>query len=178
MSVFEYFYLSRSLLDFFILVQLYSNQGVSCRNIGQEQLRVKQSFSARMTIKNSLFGFNSNGLLNHGKEGKTRYYVIQCRFSKFLIQLCIKKRFFWGSVQKYYYYVQKYCLFWGSCRNITDLGPGGPWILVQGHFWGPWRNIDFSEKYSPLVTWYTLVRSCQWKTLRKMCFRFASFHQK
>ena len=37
---------------FFILVQLYSNQGVSCRNIGQEQLRIKQSFSARMTIKN------------------------------------------------------------------------------------------------------------------------------
>ena len=25
---------------FFFLVQLYSNQGVSCRNIGQEQLRV------------------------------------------------------------------------------------------------------------------------------------------
>ena len=79
---------------FFILVQLYSNQGVSCRNIGQEQLRVKQSFSAQMTIKNSLFGFNSNGLLNHGKEGKTRYYVIQCRFSEFLIQLCIKNLFF------------------------------------------------------------------------------------
>ena len=105
-------------------MQLYSNQGVSCRNIGQEQLRVKQSFSARMTIKNSLFGFNSNGLLNHGKEGKTRYYVIQCRFSEFLIQLCIKKTLFWGSVQKYYYYVQKYCLFWGPCRNITIQEPG------------------------------------------------------
>jgi len=39
----EYFSLSRdslSLLDFLFLVQLYSNQGVSCRNIGQEQLRV------------------------------------------------------------------------------------------------------------------------------------------
>ena len=35
----EYFYLSRSkllLLDFFSLVQLHSNQGVLCRNIGQE----------------------------------------------------------------------------------------------------------------------------------------------
>ena len=115
---------------FFILVQLYSNQGVSCRNIGQEQLRVKQSFSARMTIKNSLFGFNSNGLLNHGKEGKTRYYVIQCRFREFLIQLCIKNAFICGSVQKYYHCVQKYCLFWGMCRYI--------------HFW---RNIDlFANK--------------------------------
>ena len=27
-------------------------------------------------------------------------------------------------------------------------------------------------------SWYTLFRSYQWKTLRKMCFRFASFHQK
>ena len=36
--------------DFFILVQLYSNQGVSCRNIGQEQLRVTQSCGARQTI--------------------------------------------------------------------------------------------------------------------------------
>ena len=35
-----------------------------------------------------------------------------------------KKRFFWGSVQKYYYYVQKYCLFWGPCRNITIQEPG------------------------------------------------------
>ena len=42
----EYYYLSRYvlyLLDFFLLLQLYSNQGVSCRNIGQEQLCVKQS---------------------------------------------------------------------------------------------------------------------------------------
>ena len=52
-----------SLLDFLFLVQLYLNQGVLCRNIGQEQLRVKQSFSARKTTKNSLFRFNSNGLL-------------------------------------------------------------------------------------------------------------------
>ena len=36
---------------FFILVQLYSNQGVSCRNIGQEQLRVTHSCGARQTIR-------------------------------------------------------------------------------------------------------------------------------
>ena len=71
----EYFSLSMdslSLLDFLFLVQLYSNQGVSCRNIGQEQLRVTQSCGARQTMKNTLFGFNLNGPLNHGKEGKTR----------------------------------------------------------------------------------------------------------
>merc|ERR1719458_1124505 len=53
----EYFSLSRdslSLLDFLFLVQLYSNQGVSCRNIGQEQLRVKQSCGARQTLKYDL----------------------------------------------------------------------------------------------------------------------------
>ena len=45
-----------------------------------------------------------------------------------------EKRFFWGSVQKYYYYVQKYCLFWGSCRNITDLGPGVPGFSCRAIF--------------------------------------------
>ena len=38
--------------------------------------------------------------------------LITCRFSKFLIQLCKKKRFLWGFVLKYYF-------FGGSCRNIT-----------------------------------------------------------
>ena len=33
----------------------------------------------------------SNG---HGKAGQTMYYVIQCRFSEFLFQLCIKKKRF------------------------------------------------------------------------------------
>jgi len=33
------------------------------------------------------------------------YYVIQCRFSEFLIQLCIKKNTFLG----------------GPCRNITTM---------------------------------------------------------
>ena len=38
--------------------------------------------------------------------------LITCRFSKFLIQLCKKKRFLWGFVLKYYF-------LGGSCRNIT-----------------------------------------------------------
>ena len=102
-------------------MQLYSNQGVSCRNIGQEQLRVKQSFSARMTIKNSLFGFNSNGLLNHGKEGKTRYYVIQCRFSEFLIQVCMKNAFFGVP-----------------CRNITTMCRNIAFIEVRAEILLTW----------------------------------------
>ena len=61
-----------SLLDFLFLVQLYLNQGVLCRNIGQEQLRVKQSFSARKTTKNSLFRFNSNGLLKWWKRRQNK----------------------------------------------------------------------------------------------------------
>ena len=54
---------------FFFLVQFYSDLGVWCRNIAQEQLCVTQSCSARKTIKSSLFGFNSIGPFNHGKEG-------------------------------------------------------------------------------------------------------------
>ena len=53
-----------------------------------------------------------------------------------ILLLCAEKLPFLGFVQKYY---------WPGAR--------GSWILVQSHFWGPWRNIGFSEKYSPL-TWY------------------------
>ena len=131
------------LLEFFLPVSgihwegwvgLGSNQGVSCRNIGQEQLRVKQSFSARMTIKNSLFGFNSNGLLNHGKEGKTRYYVIQCRFSEFLIQLCIKKHFFLRFRAEILLPCAEKLPFFGSVQTYYYPGTRCPWSPVQGHF--------------------------------------------
>ena len=44
---------------------------------------------------------------------------------------------FLGFVQKYY------------CP-LRSRYQGGTWIPVQGHFWGMWRNIGFSEKYSPL----------------------------
>ena len=72
---------------------------------------------------------NSNGPLNHGGKGKTMYYVIQCRFSEFLIQLCIKKTLFIGAEQIYY------CvLFWGPCRNITDQEPGGAGVSCRAIF--------------------------------------------
>jgi len=60
-----------------------------------------------------------------------------------ILLLCAEKSPFLGFVQKYY---------WPGAR--------GSWILVQGHFWGPWRNIGFSEKYSPLEhceAYYLLV---------------------
>ena len=48
-----------------------------------------------------------------------------CIFAEFLIRLCIEITFSLGSVQIYCYYVQKNCLFWASCRNITvHSGPG------------------------------------------------------
>ena len=37
-------------------------------------------------------------------------------------------------MQKYYYYVQKYCLFWGPCRNITIQEPGGAGFSCRAIF--------------------------------------------
>ena len=54
-----------------------------------------------------------------------------------------RKNFFGGgSVQKYYYYVQKYCLFWASCRNITGQEP---WLLEShtGPFLGRVKKYWF-----------------------------------
>ena len=106
----EYFSLSRdslSLLDFLFLVQLYSNQGVSCRNIGQEQLRVKQSCGARQTLKYDLdpmICIRQMLLKWSLKSWKRRQNRVLCRFSEFLIQLCIKNTFFGVP-----------------CRNITTM---------------------------------------------------------
>ena len=62
-------------------------------------------------------------------------YATQCRFSEFVIQLCIKKkRILGGSVQKYHYYVQKNRLFWALCRNITDQEPGAPGVSCRAIF--------------------------------------------
>ena len=131
-------------------MQLYSNQGVSCRNIGQEQLRVKQSFSARMTIKNSLFGFNSNGLLNHGKEGKTRYYVIQCRFSEFLVQMCIKNAFIAVPCRNITT-MRRNIAFFGVRAEILLSRNQGRLDSRAGPFLGYVQIYSFLEKYSPLI---------------------------
>ena len=114
------------------------------------------------------------------------YYVIQCRFSEFLIQLCIKKRIFFRSVQKYYYHVQKNCLFLGPSRNITIQGQGVPGvscraifgvreeILIFGEIFTSalkslverrlcWeRNLKFGPKSAPDVTYF----GAGWNNLR------------
>ena len=76
------------------------------------------------------------------------YYVIQCRFSEFLIQLCIENAFFFRSVQKYYYHVQKNCLFLGSCRNITIQGQGVPGFSCRAIFGVREYILIFGEIYT------------------------------
>ena len=80
---------------FFFFVQKYSIWSVLCRNIHImvycEKILVRYRY------------------MLHENEANQ---WITCRFSKFLIQLCKKKRFLWGFVLKYYF-------FGGSCRNIT-----------------------------------------------------------
>ena len=66
-----------TLVPTLFLVQLHSNQGVSSRNIDQEQLRITQSCSALKPIKNSLFGFNSNGPLWKRGENKVLCDTVQ-----------------------------------------------------------------------------------------------------
>ena len=58
------------------------------------------------------------------------HYVIQCRFSEFLIQLCIKKRFSLGPSR----YITTVRFFWGPCRNITDQEPGGAGVSCRTIF--------------------------------------------
>jgi len=76
------------------------------------------------------------------------YYVIQCRFSEFLIQLCIENAFFFRSVQKYYYHVQKNCLFLGPCRNITIQGQGVPGVSCRAFFGVREEILIFGEIYT------------------------------
>ena len=102
-----------------------------------------------MTIKNSLFGFNSNGLLNHGKEGKTRYYVIQCRFSEFLIQMCIKNAFIAVPCRNITT-MRRNIAFFGVRAEILLSRNQGRLDSRAGPFLGYVQIYSFLEKYSPL----------------------------
>ena len=93
------------------------------------------------------------------------YYVIQCRFSEFLIQLCIENAFFFRSVQKYYYHVQKNCLFLGPCRNITIQGQGVPGVSCRAIFGVREEILIFGEIYTSvritsLMKTALAVKSC------------------
>ena len=81
--------------DIVFFVQKYSIWSVSCRNI---HIMV---YCAKILVRYRY--------MLHENEANQ---WITCRFSKFLIQLCKKKRFLWGFVLKYYF-------LGGSCRNIT-----------------------------------------------------------
>ena len=98
--------------DFFFFVQKYSIWTVLCRNIHImvycEKILVRYCY------------------MLHENEANQ---WITCRFSKFLIQLCKKKRFLWGFVLKYYF-------FRGLCRNITVPSYWASKVLCRALFRG------------------------------------------
>ena len=90
---------SRFPQDFFFVVQKYSNQGVSCRNIGQVPLRVTQSCAAdyldrtkpNQTMMDAMFILFQVPLIN--KNGsKSMHCIIR---GKFVISPCRKSALFW-----------------------------------------------------------------------------------
>ena len=80
------------------------------------------------------------------------FYVIQCRFSEFLVQLCIKNAFLWARAEILLLCAEE-LHFLGSVQKYYYPGTRGGWILVQGHFWGMcryihfWRNIHLWAAY-------------------------------
>ena len=73
--------------------------------------------------------------LHINKDIKNRYASYQFIFLK-----C--------SVQKYYYYVQKNCLFCGSCRNITIQGQGVPRVPCRAIFGVRAEILSFGEIFT------------------------------
>ena len=69
-------------------------------------------------------------MVPYGKEGKTRFYVIQCRFSEFLIQLCIKTHVFLVPAEILLLCAEKLPLL-ESVQKYSYPGIRCPWILVQ-----------------------------------------------
>merc|ERR1719458_1283117 len=76
------------------------------------------------------------------KSWKRRQNKVLCRFSEFLIQLCIKIRFFLVRAEILLLCAEK-LPFLGSVQKYYYPGTRCPWSLVQDHFWGPCRNINF-----------------------------------
>ena len=59
-----------------------------------------------------------------------------------------RKRIFFRSVQKYYYHVQKNCLFLGPCRNITIQGQGVPGVSCRAIFGVREEVLIFGEIFT------------------------------
>ena len=101
------------------------------------------------------------------------YYVIQCRFSDFLIQLRIENAFFFRSVQKYYYHVQKNCLFLGPCRNITIQGQGVPGVPCRAIFRGREEILIFGEIFTSKFKVTVILHPFPWQALYKAAITMA-----
>ena len=77
------------------------------------------------------------------------YYVIQCRFSEFLIQLCIENAFFLGPCRYIKTMCRKIAFFWVRAEillsrdKVSLESRAGPFLGFVKKYW-------FFEKYSPL----------------------------
>ena len=118
------------------------------------------------------------------------YYVIQCRFSELLFQLCIKNAFFLGPCRNITTMCRKIAFFLGPCRNITIQGhqgqgvPGVPCraifsgreeILIFGEIFtsGPWDLLNVIEIKNPFGSLQTNPQADAWwvvliSSLKKM----------
>ena len=79
------------------------------------------------------------------------YYVIQCRFSEFLFQLCIKNAFFLGPCRNITTMCRKIAFFLGPCRNITiqgHQGQGVPGVPCRAIFSGREEILIFGEIFT------------------------------
>ena len=83
------------------------------------------------------------------------YYVIQCRFSEFLFQLCIKNAFFLGPCRNITTMCRKIAFFLGPCRNITiqgHQGQGVPGVPCRAIFSGREEILIFGEIFTSVHT--------------------------
>ena len=78
------------------------------------------------------------------------YYVIQCRFSEFLVQLCIK-RFYLGPSRNITTVCRKIAFFGVRAEILLSRNQGGL-DSRAGPFLGYVQIYSFLEKYSPLLS--------------------------
>ena len=98
------------------------------------------------------FGFDHclwNASWSHGKLGKTMNYMKPSRFSEFLIQLCIEKRFSFGLSRNITTVCRKIAFFGVRAEILLSRNQGGL-DSRAGPFLGYVQIYSFLEKYSPL----------------------------
>ena len=90
------------------------------------------------------------------------YYVIQCRFSELLFQLCIKNAFFLGPCRNITTMCRKIAFFLGPCRNITiqgHQGQGVPGVPCRAIFSGREEILIFGEIFTSACVVGKVVQS-------------------